>query len=199
MIYIGQKNVIFATELINWKNMKFINKDNTPIFDTFINKYGSVVNYLYPELKDVEITVSTLTQEEKESSDEDNEDSPFVCRTDKNTIKRSNEDCIKCGLNNDEEMALIAHEVGHFVVKKKEEILSDGYAAKIVDKNHLIVSLQKMKNNVNTENDDMNATFGYYTSNNVKVNIQQRIDILNKNEFKQGYTNSDPSSPEPSR
>lgn len=180
MIYIGQKNVIFATELINWKNMKFINKDNTPIFDTFINKYGSVVDYLYPELKDVEITVSTLTQEEKESSDEDNEDSPFVCRTDKNTIKRSNEDCIKCGLNIDEEMALIAHEVGHFVVKKKEEILSDGYAAKIVDKNHLIVSLQKMANNVNTENDDMNAIFGCSTSNNVKVNIQQRIDILNK-------------------
>ena len=173
MIYIGQKNVIFATELINRKNMKFINKDNTPIFDTFMNKYGSAMNHLYPELEDVEITVSTLTQEEKESPYENNEDSPFVCD--------------------------VAHEVGHFVVKKKEEILSDGYAAKIVDKNHLIVSLQKMKNNVNTENDDMNATFGYYTSNNVKVNIQQRIDILNKNEFKQGYTNSDQSSPEPSR
>ena len=64
MIYIGQKNVIFATELINRKNMKFINKDNTPIFDTFMNKYGSAMNHLYPELEDVEITVSTLTQEE---------------------------------------------------------------------------------------------------------------------------------------
>lgn len=160
--------------------MKFNNKDNTPIFDTFMNKYGSVINYLYPELNDVEITVSTLTQEEKESSHENHQDSPFDCDVDKNTIKRSNEDCIKCDLNDDEEMALIAHEVGHFVVKKKEEILSDGYAAKIVDKNHLIVSLQKMANNVNTKNDDMNSAFGYVTSDNEKVNIQQRIDILNK-------------------
>lgn len=160
--------------------MKFINKDNTPIFDTFMNKYESAVNSLYPELEDVEITVSTLTQEEKESPNKDNEDSPFVCDVYENTIQRSNEDCIRCGLNDDDEMALIAHEVGHFVVKKKEEMLSDGYAAKIVDKNHLIVSLRKMANNVNTKNDDMNDAFGYVTSDNVKVDIQQRIDILNK-------------------
>lgn len=160
--------------------MKFINKDNTPIFDTFMNKYGSVVNDLYPELKDVEITVSTLTQEEKESLYEDYKDSPFGCNVNENTIKRSNENCIRCGLNNDEEMALIAHEVGHFVVNKKEEILSDGYAAKIVDKNHLIVSLQKMANNVSTKDDEMNDIVDLPTSNDVKQQIKQRIDILNK-------------------
>lgn len=169
--------------------MNFINKDNTPIFHDFMDKYGSAVNCLYPELKDMEIIVSTLTQEEKESSDEDNEDSPFVCRTDKNIIKRSNEDCIKCGLNIDEEMALIAHEVGHFIVKYKkllsfpqqqQEIFADGFAAKIVDKDHLINALENIANNVNTDNDEINKAFGYSTSDNVKQQIKQRIDILNR-------------------
>lgn len=171
--------------------MKFINKDNTPIFDTFMNKYGQEVNYLYPELKDVEITVSTLTQEEKESPDENNEDSPFVCDVDKNTIKCSDEDCIRCGLNNDEKMALIAHEVGHFVIDRrgltppcpideyneKEEKLADGFAVQVVDEDDLISALQKMADNISTKNDE-NEDWGYPTSKDEKEHFIQRIKNL---------------------
>lgn len=171
--------------------MKFIYKDNTPIFDTFMNKYGQEVNYLYPELKDVEITVSTLTQEEKESPYENNKDSPFVCDVDKNTIKCSDEDCIRCGLNNDEEMALIAHEVGHFVIDRrgltppcpigeyneKEEKLADGFAVQVVDEDYLISALQKMADNISTKNDE-NEDWGYSTSKDEKEHFIQRIKNL---------------------
>ena len=166
--------------------MKFKNLDGTPIFEIFMRKYELVVNNLFPELCGLEIETRSLTQVEEEGlSSSDVNNSPFCCDLEKVQILRSNKECNNCGLKEDEEMALIAHEIGHFIIAKKglsvlnEEELADSYGAKIVGNDSLKNALQKIYDSpFDTKNDDMNVCFGYDTSKKIKGKILIRINSI---------------------
>lgn len=102
-------------------------------------------------------------------------------------ILRSNKECTNCGLKEDEEIALIAHEIGHFIIAQKgtsalngnEEEWADSYAAKIVGNDSLKNALQKIYDSPSdTTNDDMNECFGYRTSKDIKSEILIRIKLI---------------------
>lgn len=168
--------------------MKFKNLDNTPIFEIFMRKYELAVNNLFPELCGLEIETRSLTQVEEEGlSSDDVNNSPFCCDLKKMQILRSNKECTNCGLKEDEEIALIAHEIGHFIIAQKgtsalngnEEEWADSYAAKIVGNDSLKNALQKIYDSPSdTTNDDMNECFGYRTSKDIKSKILIRIKLI---------------------
>lgn len=169
--------------------MKFKNLDGTPIFEIFMRKYELVVNNLFPELCGLEIETRSLTQIEEEGlSSDDVNNSPFCCDLKKVQILRSNKECTNCGLKEDEEIALIAHEIGHFIIAQKgidcttrldEEKMADSYAVKIVGRGSLKSALQKIYDSPSdTKNDTMNELFGYPTSKDIKNEILLRINCI---------------------
>lgn len=154
--------------------MKFINKDNTPIFDAFIVKYKDQINLnkdidtcssSYKDSKIEEIVSQDLTEEQKNKF---LNDSPYIGNPIVNEIRRSNEFCDICPFTEEEEFALIAHEIGHFVsfdpnhiiLNEKEteedEIKADNYAVNLGLGNAMKKALLKMqKANISTINNNL--------------------------------------------
>ncbi len=155
--------------------MKFINKDNTPIFDAFIVKYKDQINLnkdidtcssSYKDSKIEEIVSQDLTEEQKNKF---LNDSPYIGNPIVNEIRRSNEFCDICPFTEEEEFALIAHEIGHFVsfdlnnifnITDKEleedEIKADNYAVNLGLGNAMKKALLKMqKANISTINNNL--------------------------------------------
>lgn len=154
--------------------MKFINKDNTPIFDAFIVKYKDQINLnkdidtcssSYKDSKIEEIVSQYLTEEQKNKF---LNDSPYIGNPIVNEIRRSNEFCDICPFTEEEEFALIAHEIGHFVsfdpnheiLNEKEteedEIKADNYAVNLGLGNAMKKALLKIqKANLSTINNNL--------------------------------------------
>lgn len=99
--------------------MNFINFDNTQIFNTFIDRFGGQIDL------DVDIKVFSSSYESGRmililANSDRNEDSPYRCSTYTKEISRSISLCSDCLLTEDEELACIAHEIGH--IKYKNEL-----------------------------------------------------------------------------
>lgn len=133
--------------------MDFKYIDNTPIFKDFMNQYGEKVKTVFPILNNVEIETRIMSQEEEngETSDDLN-DTPFYCNVEKKQILRSDKECNIYQLDKGEEMAIIAHEIGHIIIAHNgmslshfdEEKQADIFAAQIVGPNNIENALQKL-------------------------------------------------------
>lgn len=167
-------------------DMIFEHLDNNPIFNEFISKYRAVIDSLYPELQD--ITIRTRTDNKTLS------DTPFEGITTEQKITCSAKYCIACDLTDDEKLALIAHEVGHFVVgdyivNLDEEKAADQVAVRLVGSSSTLKNaLQKMldyyiknevHNEVTTRTDSWADTFTDIKSSADKIKeLTERIAVL---------------------
>lgn len=132
---------------------------NNPFYNSFIERYSEDIDRLYSELKDVQITLTDdgnpnrtpyLLGQERES--------PLVCRCNDEYEGVTYNDvvCINDltkGLPEDAFHALVAHEIGHFVYRYKnndkggqeEEIFADDVALTLVSRNALVEGLTHSK------------------------------------------------------
>lgn len=140
---------------------KFNNLDNTEIFNKFYKIYGNRVVSINTEIN---VCCSTSGKGEITNNKFTNDlikDTPYAYNSYYNEIIKSDEVCKSCNLNNDEEMALIAHELGHIYIAhnkiecKNEEFEADDYVKKIGLSSHLKSALRKMlKSNISPEQND---------------------------------------------
>lgn len=103
--------------------MIFNNVNNLQVVDEFEEAFGAMLEMSYPELKDCNIRIYTDREGDgfiKKYNDRDN--SPYTSNHVVKEIMRSEDVFNVCGFNRDEEFAIIAHELGHFVAGVRGEI-----------------------------------------------------------------------------
>lgn len=132
---------------------------NHSFYNSFIERYSEDIDRLYPELKDVEITLTDdgnpnrtpyLLGHESES--------PLVCRCNDEYEGVTYNDVVCINdltkrLPEDAFHALVAHEIGHFVYHNRnmdmggqeEEIFADEVALSFVSRNALVEGLTHSK------------------------------------------------------
>lgn len=186
--------------------MIFTNKYNIQVFEDFMQSFSQKIDSLWSELKDVTIDVY-----DKESAPlktyiinhnvfgdmSGNIDCPFQCYPNFgyqgmifNDIIMRGDLCQKANLSQQEQFALIAHEIGHFVSAyrntglrgQKEECYADDMAAKLGLRNDLVSALQKCMTILPVQNNTdpfLNMLQQQHDSvKNMKVLLQERIDRL---------------------
>lgn len=134
---ICRRIIAFVTSIMQRKNMKIINEDHLGAVDVFVSRFGKKIEQMYPELRDKEFHVISDTTYNNLGIDRD---SPMSCDTkDEGNFIIFIEDLC----NNDKPygqegvlLALLAHELGHFIAKyrdkdsgdEKEEMFADRVA-----------------------------------------------------------------------
>ena len=128
-------------------------------YNRFIERYSDNIDQLYPELKDVEIT---LTDDSNPNRTPylmgREEESPLVCRCDDEYEGVTYNDVVSIndltkGLSEDTFHALVAHEIGHFVYHYRniemggleEEKYADDVALSLVSRQSLVEGLTYSK------------------------------------------------------
>lgn len=145
------KVIIFATQLISLKYMNFNNTDNTVIFDEFLQRYKNQAN-LSKNIKTYSSSYEngSLSQAIKGIA---GDDSPYICHFIDYEIMRSVKCCDICVFTQEEEFALIAHELGHLNAYDKglnltvlnDEMYADRLAVHLGLRDAMISALLKMK------------------------------------------------------
>ena len=147
--------------------MIFTNKYNIQVFEDFMQLYSRTIDTLWPELKGVIIDVydkysaqlkDYIINHNVHGDLSGNIDSLFQCYPNYeynnqtyNDIIMRGDLCQKANLSQQEQFALIAHEIGHFVSAysntglrgQKEECYADDMAAKLGLRKGLVSALQK--------------------------------------------------------
>lgn len=131
--------------------MDFNNLDKTKIFDAFYQKFKGKIN--------LDFTISIYNSDYKEGNivqqlESTYNDSPYICDVKNSEIMRSESICSTCNFTQEEEFALIAHELGHFNVRlnnikcndvQEEEYKADEYAVNLGLGNELKSALEKIR------------------------------------------------------
>lgn len=102
--------------------MIFNNVNNLQVVDDFEEAFGAILEENFPELTDCKIRIYTDREGDgfiKKYNDRDN--SPYTSNHVVREIMRSEDVFNVCGFNRDEEFAIIAHELGHFVAGVRGE------------------------------------------------------------------------------
>ena len=143
--------------------MIFNNINNLPVVDQFEAAYGVQIEQGYPELANKSIKIYTDQQGEGWIKEwDDRNDSPYTSNHAVNEIMRSEDVYNRCGFTVEEEFAILAHELGHFVaglrgtksmVNLQEEKSADQMAVFLGLAEHMKTALQKMiVMNINSAN-----------------------------------------------
>lgn len=140
---------------------KFNNLDNTEIFNRFYKKYRNRVVSINTEINVCCSTSGKGNISNNEYTKDLIKDTPYSCNTYYKEIIKSDEVCKSCNLDNDEEMALIAHELGHMYIAynnikyENEEFEADDYVKNFGLSSHLKSALHKMlKSNLSPKQND---------------------------------------------
>lgn len=162
-------------------------------YNSFIERYSDNIDQLYPELKDVEIT---LTDDSNPNRTPyllgKEEESPLVCRCDDEYEGVTYNDVVSIndltkGLSEDAFHALVAHEIGHFVHHyrsndkggQEEEIFADDVALSLVSRNALVEGLTHSKDCVEKSIDAIMLMFDELTEKK-KQQIQMLEERINR-------------------
>lgn len=186
--------------------MNFTNKYNIQVFEDFLQSYSQTIDAFWPELKGVIIDVydkdsaqlkDYIINHDKFEDLSGNIDSLFQCYPNYeynnqtyNDIIMRRDLCQKANLTQQEQFALIAHEIGHFVltyknielIGKEEEFYADDRAAELGLGKDLASALQKCMTILPVQNSTdpfLNMLQQQHDSvKNMKVLLQERIDRL---------------------
>lgn len=186
--------------------MNFTNKYNIQVFEDFMQLYSQKIDAFWPELKGVIIDVydkdsaqlkDYIIYHDKFGDLSVYIDCTFQCYPNYeynnqtyNDIIMRGDLCQKANLSQQEQFALIAHEIGHFVSAysntglrgQKEECYADDMAAKLGLRNDLVSALQKCMAILPVQNSTdpfLNMLQQQHDSvKNMKVLLQERIDRL---------------------
>ena len=186
--------------------MIFTNKYNIQVFEDFMQLYSQKIDTFWPELKDVIIDVydkdsaqlkDYIINHDKSEDLSGNIDSLFQCYPNYeynnqtyNDIIMRGDLCQKANLSQQEQFALIAHEIGHFVLTYKntgligqeEEFYADDRAAELGLGKDLASALQKYMKIIAVQNSPdpfLKMLQQQHDSvKNMKVLLQERIDRL---------------------
>lgn len=186
--------------------MNFTNKYNIQIFEDFLQLYSQKIDTFWPELKGVIIDVydkdsaqlkDYIINHNVHGDLSGNIDSLFQCYPNYeynnqtyNDIIMRGDLCQKANLTQQEQFALIAHEIGHFVSAysntgfrgQKDECYADDMAAKLGLRKDLVSALQKCMTILPEQNSTdpfLNMLQQQHDSvKNMKVMLQERIDRL---------------------
>lgn len=143
--------------------MIFNNVNNLQVVDDFEEAYAAILEENFPELTDCKIRIYTDREGDgfiKKYNDRDN--SPYTSNHVVREIMRSEDVFNVCGFNRDEEFAIIAHELGHFVagvrgvvaeINIEEEVRADAMAVFLGLREEMISTIRKMIDiNIHPEN-----------------------------------------------
>lgn len=158
--------------------MNFNNLDKTKIFDTFCQKFKDKIN--------LDSIISVYSSDYKEGNivqqlELASNDSPYICDVQNSEIMRSDCICSTCNFTQEEEFALIAHELGHLNVKlnnikcnntQEEEYKADEYAVNLGLGNELESALEKILVCYQSKSDEWVEMFGLQDT---KRNLRERI------------------------
>lgn len=186
--------------------MIFTNKYNIQVFEDFMQSYSQTIDAFWPELKGVVIDVydkdsaqlkDYIINHDKFEDLSGNIDSLFQCYPNYeynnqtyNDIIMRRDLCQKANLSQQEQFALIAHEIGHFVLTYKnieligqeEEFYADDRAAELGLRKDLASALQKCMTILPVQNSTdpfLKMLQQQHDSvKNMKVMLQERIDRL---------------------
>ena len=186
--------------------MIFTNKYNIHVFEDFMQLYSQKIDTFWPELKGVIIDVydkdsaqlkDYIINHDKFEDLSGNIDSLFQCYPNYeynnqtyNDIIMRRDLCQKANLTQQEQFALIAHEIGHFVLTYKntgligqeEEFYADDRAAELGLRKDIVSALQKCMTILPVQNSTdpfLNMLQQQHDSvKNMEVMLQERIDRL---------------------
>lgn len=186
--------------------MIFTNKYNIQVFEDFMQLYSQMIDTLLPKLKGVVIDVydkdSAQLKDYIINHDKFGDlsvyiDCTFQCYPNYeynnqtyNDIIMREDLCQKANLSQQEQFALIAHEIGHFVSAysntgfrgQKDECYADDMAAKLGLRKDLVSALQKCMTILPVQNSTdpfLNMLQQQHDSvKKMKVMLQERIDRL---------------------
>ncbi len=103
--------------------MIFENINSLSIVDDFVAKYGDKIINKYSHLKDLGIKICIDTQAPALlKALDDCKDSPYMSNPSCNLIIKHKDTFNKCGFLVNEEMAIIAHELGHIIAFISKEV-----------------------------------------------------------------------------
>lgn len=145
--------------------MVFNNLNNLPVVTQFEAIYGSQIEQEYPEFANKRIRIYTDQQGDGYIKKWNvSNDSPYTSNHVVNEIMRSEDVYSRCGFSDEEEYAIIAHELGHFVAALRGEVTlvnledeknADQMAVKLGLANHMKSAIQKMIDiNIHPENNE---------------------------------------------
>lgn len=158
--------------------MNFNNLDKTKIFDDFYQKFKGKIN--------LDSTISIYNSDYREGNivqqlELTDNDSPYICDVQNFEIMRSKSICSTCNFTQEEEFALIAHELGHLNVRlnnikckdiQDEEYKADEYAIKLGLGNELKSALGKILVAYQGKSDEWVEMLGLQDTKN---NLRERI------------------------
>lgn len=160
--------------------MKFLNHTSDTIFNDFKQKFSSKIDALWPEIKDLQIDVYDDISPDPRFlfkdcvfSTDDFKDTPFSALAGYQLSSDIMYDIIKCDdvckmlkLDDNAKLALIAHEVGHYiefarthVIKPadlREEIFCDDCAVKLGLRDGIKSAIQSMIDNLSSNQKILN-------------------------------------------
>ena len=146
--------------------MIFKNINNLSVVDYFVAKYGDIIVNKYPQLENLGIKTCIDTQAKGWLKEVDNDkNSPYMSNPACNVIFKHEDSFNKCGFIAEEEMAMIAHELGHIIIARilkqetenpfQKECQADDYPISLGLADAMKSALNKMiKANICPENND---------------------------------------------
>ena len=134
--------------------MIFNNVNNLSVVDDFVAKYGNIIINEYPQLENLDIAIYKDTQlPYKLQFFDSDEDSPYMCNYSIKKIIRHENAYNNCGFLAEEEMAILAHELGHIIARHygtesteplQKEFQADDFAIYLGLAEEMKSALQKM-------------------------------------------------------
>lgn len=145
--------------------MLFNNPNQEQIFDDFYKNYMPVIDGIYKDVHqrffltdvftDTGSFIGFSNDEKRGMYNSQNSDTPFQCLNNymgHTEIMRHKACCDAAGFSIEEQYALIAHEIGHFIAAIEriqvydfdEEVFADSVAVKICLRNEIVSAIQKL-------------------------------------------------------
>lgn len=146
--------------------MIFKNINELTVVDDFVTKYGDIIVKKHPQLENSGIIICIDTQAKGWLKDVDNDkNSPYTSNPACNVIFKHENSFNKCGFLAEEEMAMIAHELGHIIIARilkqepedqfQKECLADDFPIFLGLADALKSALKKMiEAKISPENND---------------------------------------------
>lgn len=146
--------------------MIFENINKLSVADDFVAKYGDIIVNKYPQLENLGIKICIDTQAKGWLKNVGNDKkSPYESNPTCNVIIKHEDSFNKCGILAEEELAMIAHELGHIIIAKilkqepedqfQKECLADDFPIFLGLADALKSALKKMiEAKISPENND---------------------------------------------